>query len=104
MSSSPSSMTTSGELMTAAEIKRGHVYRAKHPRKRYTLGLGDHFTDREVVYVDERRVQYDGPHIKLGQHFPTVSMDEFLAWVGKDVTEQERNRKGSYFEKGEQES
>lgn len=70
--------------MTAPSLtlEVGKRYRAKRPRRH-----GDGFNDREILWIarDGDRVQYDGPAVALGRHFPTVSRDKFLAWASHEV-------------------
>lgn len=70
--------------LTANDILPGHTYRAKRP---YRV-VGGGFNDRTVTWVNDQqtRVQYDSPVVKMGQHFPVVSMDHFLKWAGKEVS------------------
>lgn len=70
--------------MTADEIKAGHCYEAKKP----AFANGSYFNDRQVKWISQDRsvVQYDGPAVANGRHFPTTSMEKFLKWVGRDVT------------------
>lgn len=76
------------EQLSADDIKEGRVYAAKRPRK-----VGEFFrpvwNDRQVCWIskDRSRVQYDSPAVRNGGKFPAVSMDEFLAFVGSDVTD-----------------
>lgn len=70
--------------LTADQIIVGHCYRAKRPRQ---AGFG-HVNDRDVIYRDQDSVQYDGPAVKFGRRKPVVSIEDFLAWAGADVTDQ----------------
>lgn len=86
-------------MLAAEDIQRGRIYRARRPKQRFTLALGDHYNDREVIWVSQGRtqVQYDGPAVRLGSRYPMVSMEKFLQWAGKDITADEHERPGSYF-------
>jgi hypothetical protein len=64
------------------DITRGRIYRAKKP-----ANSGGLFNDRQVLYVTDTSVQYDGPAVGFGRHYPTVSREVFEAWAGEDVTE-----------------
>lgn len=72
--------------LTAEDIQEGHWYRAKHPRE---VGWPPEVNDRRVIHISiyKKVVQYDGPSVAIGAHFPKVSMDQFLYWVSHDVTE-----------------
>lgn len=65
------------------DITVGRVYRAKRPRS-HGRGI---VNDRTVVWVseDRTRVQYDGPAVDIGKHFPTVDMAAFLTWAREEV-------------------
>lgn len=64
------------------EIQKGRVYRAKKPGN-----TGGYYNDRQVLYIGIDTVQYDGPAVGMGRHYPTVSMEKFKAWAAEDVTE-----------------
>jgi hypothetical protein len=70
--------------MEDKDIKLGAFYRAKKPRKLFDGG----YDDRKVLWIsnDKRSVQYDSPTIGLGRHYPTVPIDKFLKWVGREIT------------------
>jgi hypothetical protein len=80
----PAPATKTG--LTAADIIVGHVYEAKRPSM--VLFNGGVMNDRKVVYTSKTQVQYDGPTVRDGRHFPTVSMDAFLNWAKRDVTDE----------------
>lgn len=72
-------------------IERGRVYRAKKPRAtgadwRYPTGF---VNDRVVIYVNVLGdvVQYDGPAVARGRHYPKCTLKAFEAWAGEDVTD-----------------
>lgn len=69
--------------LKASDIKVGRTYRAKRPQP---VGLGE-YNDRYVMWISPagQQVQYDGPAVRDGSHYPTVSMEKFLAWVGSEV-------------------
>ena len=69
------------------EIERGHIYRAKKPKKVEYLFQPAFYNDRQVLYVSDTRVQYDSPTVRNGRKYPTVDRDKFEAWAGSDVTE-----------------
>jgi len=60
----------------------GHVYRARRPQEILFRGMND----RTIIWKGPFKVQYDGPSVKMGQHYPTVSIEEFLGWAKMDVT------------------
>ena len=65
------------------ELRVGRVYRAKKPiRTRY-----GYINDRQVIFMNDQVVQYDGPSVRDGAHYPTIPMGKFLEWAGEDVTE-----------------
>jgi hypothetical protein len=72
--------------MTKEEIIVGHVYEARHVRY---LDYERYYNDRCVCWMssDRSSVQYDGPAVNIGSMRPVVSMEKFLLWAKKDVTE-----------------
>lgn len=70
--------------LLASEIKCGRVYRAKKPMP----SIGMQFGDRQVKWISSDRgfVQYDGPMVSYGAHYPKVEMAAFLKWALRDVT------------------
>jgi hypothetical protein len=73
--------------MEAKDLKAGCYYRAKKPRRLFDGG----FNDRKILWIskDGEKVQYDSPTIGIGRHYPTVSMERFLKWVGKEITKED---------------
>ena len=72
------------ESLKVEHILPGRCYEAKKPEKHHS----GFWNDRQVRWVnsDRTKVQYDGPTVANGRHFPTIEMDKFLKWVGRDVT------------------
>ena len=72
--------------MSNLELKIGRTYRAKKPRK-----AGDWqqplVNDRTIKWMNSEEVQYDGPSVAIGRNYPRVSIEKFLAWADKDVTD-----------------
>ena len=70
--------------MTKDDLKVGCIYSAKHPRDCW-----GNFNDRQIAWISScgDSVQYDSPTVRTGRHLPTVSMDKFLRWADKDVTD-----------------
>lgn len=68
--------------MSKIELVRGRSYRAKKP-----ANSGGLVNDRQIIYIDERIVQYDGPAVGFGRHYPKVDRAKFEAWAGSDVTD-----------------
>jgi len=48
-------------------IERGHIYRAKKPKRVTFLGYHD---DRQVLWVSATQVQYDSPTVGTGKALP----------------------------------
>ena len=71
----------------AKDLKAGSYYRAKKPRKMFDGG----FNDRRILWInpDGDKVQYDSPTVRDGRHYPTVSIEKFLKWVGKEITKEQ---------------
>lgn len=71
----------------AIELRKGRTYRGKKPRA--ITQLGDALVnDRTIIYLGIDFVQYDGPAVKTGRHYPRVKREEFLAWAERDVTDE----------------
>jgi hypothetical protein len=66
------------------KIEQGRVYRAKKPG----LAGGCYVNDRQVLRITEFVVQYDGPSVRHGSHFPSVPRDVFEKWADRDVTDE----------------
>lgn len=66
----------------AIELKVGRTYRAKRP-----ANCRGYFNDRTVLYIDIYDVQYDGPAVAIGRHYPRVTKEKFLSWADQDVTD-----------------
>lgn len=70
--------------MDAKELIVGHVYEAKYPRP---VGLFNPlYDDRQILFIGSEVIQYDSPTVKENHHYPKSSIDQFLRWVGRDVT------------------
>ncbi|MBQ0600774.1 hypothetical protein J7S78_13335 [Klebsiella oxytoca] len=69
------------------ELNVNRTYRAKKPRPVFDFN-GGLVNDRTVLYIGLDTVQYDGPAIKNGSKYPTVSKKIFLAWADRDVTDE----------------
>jgi len=73
--------------MEASDVKVGRVYRAKKPK---AVGiLMRYYDDRLITWVSTMKdqIQYDGPTVRMGSKYPTISMKSFLRWANADVTE-----------------
>lgn len=74
-------------MLTVNDLKRGHVYSAKKPQ----AGVFNQMVnDRQILHINllEKIVQYDSPTIRIGRKYPKVSIDAFLKWADKDITDQ----------------
>lgn len=69
--------------MSDIELKVGRTYRAKKPRESHGL-----VNDRTVLYIGANYVQYDGPAVAHGRHYPKVLTSDFLKWADRDVTDE----------------
>ncbi len=67
--------------ITSEDLKKGSTYRAKRPRRI----CGRQYNDRTIVHLSTTRVQYDGPAVHMGQHYPMVSVEKFLKWAGHEI-------------------
>ncbi len=62
----------------------GRTYRAKKPA--CAQGL---VNDRTIKWMSSYGdVQYDGPAVAHGRHYPKVTKDAFLKWADRDVTDE----------------
>ena len=72
--------------VTREDVLPGRVFSAK----RRSYGAFDGLiNDRQVKWVGALRteVQYDSPTVANARKFPKVTMDAFLKWVDRDITE-----------------
>lgn len=74
--------------MKIEDLKVGRVYRAKRPRVVHTLG-GSYINDRQILYISpfEETIQYDTPKVGFGSRYPVISVEKFLKWAAKDITD-----------------
>lgn len=71
-------------MITRADLVVGRVFRARKPAP---AGQG-YFNDRQLVHVGMFEVQYDGPAVAHGRHYPNIEIDKFIAWAHRDVTKE----------------
>jgi hypothetical protein len=64
--------------LTKAELQQGATYRAKRPVENYITG---EFNDRTILRLWDTTLQYDGPAVALGRHYPTTTIEKFLCWA-----------------------
>lgn len=72
--------------MTELTLQAGRCYRAKKPRPAGQFTA--YANDRQILRIGSTTVQYDGPSVRNGSHYPTISKDEFLAWAACDITDE----------------
>lgn len=74
--------------MKIEDLKVGRVYRAKRPRVVHTLG-GSYINDRQILDISpfEETIQYDSPKVGFGSRYPVISVEKFLKWAAKDITD-----------------
>nr|WP_279077291.1 hypothetical protein [Hafnia alvei] len=65
------------------KLAAGRTYRAKKPRNAGWL-----VNDRTVIYIGSDSLQYDGPSVKAGSKYPSVSKVKFIEWADRDVTDE----------------
>lgn len=71
--------------MEAKDLIVGHVYESKHPKP---VGIFNPlYDDRQILFIGAEIVQYDSPTVKENRHYPRRSIDQFLRWARRDVTE-----------------
>ena len=68
-------------MLSADDLVCGATYRGKRPRR-----YGDGYNDRTIIFGPAwGRVQYDGPAVRNGRHYPSVTVEQFLNWAGSRV-------------------
>lgn len=70
------------------ELIVGHTYEAKRIKQ---VGLFfPLYNDRQIVYINRATgmVQYDSPTVALGRKLPFVSIEQFLKWAKRDITDE----------------
>ena len=74
--------------MKIEDLKAGRVYRAKRPRVVHTLG-GSYINDRQILSISpfEDTIQYDSPKVGFGSKYSVISVEKFLKWAAKDITD-----------------
>ena len=63
-------------------LKTGHVYRGKNPRC-----SNGYVNERQIIWMNEEQVQYNGPAVAIGRNYPIIPMSRFLQWASHDVTD-----------------
>lgn len=45
--------------------------------------------DRQILYISpfEETIQYDSPKVGFGSRYPVISVEKFLKWAAKDITD-----------------
>lgn len=73
--------------MSDLELVVGATYRAKRPKNFTTLSLRQVMNDRTITWMsrDGSQVQYDGPAVRAGRRYPTVSADTFREWASHRI-------------------
>lgn len=65
------------------KLQQGRVYRGKRPRN--CSGL---VNDRQILRLFSTTVQYDSPSVANGRQYPTMTIEKFLEWADRDVTDE----------------
>lgn len=78
-------MTTETNRPGLLTITVGRTYRAKKPCRiaEFPKPL---VNDRTIRWIGAFELQYDGPSVKLGRHYPRMSIEAFRQWADRDVT------------------
>lgn len=69
------------------KIEVGRTYRAKKPRVSGGV-FSPLVNDRTVLWIGISDLQYDGPAVARGRSYPRISIEKFIAWAGRDVTDE----------------
>ena len=66
-------------------LEVGATYRAKKPAKIWSFATGPCMNDRTILWISPggARIQYDGPAVRNGLHYPLVTREAFLKWAGR---------------------
>lgn len=82
--------------LTEKDLVVGRWYRAKKPRRvARTFGNADgEPNDRKITWIGLGQLQYDGPSVKFGSHYPKQDIEKFLKWVGRELTNEEMRAEG----------
>lgn len=72
-------------MSEALKLERGRTYRGQKPACVPSCRL---VNDRTVIYVGVDEVQYDGPSVAPGRHYPRVPIGKFLEWAGHDLSDE----------------
>ena len=67
-------------MLTKEDLKVGSTYRAK--RHKECLGFTN---DRTIVWMSDTTVQYNSDTVKIGRHYPRISIERFLRWAKEKV-------------------
>lgn len=73
--------------MSELVLTVGRTYRAKKP-SRSVCGFRKLVNDRTIRWIGQDEVQYDGPAVANGRHYPRISKSKFLEWAERDVTDE----------------
>lgn len=73
--------------MDFPELKVGRTYRAHKPAQAGSW-LSPEVNDRTILHIGIETLQYDGPSVKHGAKYPSVTIAAFLKWAASDVTDQ----------------
>jgi len=68
----------------------GRTYRAKRPAPCQAPGFFRQqiVNDRTIIFIGLDTVQYDGPAVADGRHYPKVTIEAFRKWAARDVTDE----------------
>ncbi|MBE0599887.1 MAG: hypothetical protein IH568_01090 [Burkholderiaceae bacterium] len=52
--------------------------------KTYAARKGSRSPERTIIWINEAgtQVQYDGPAVRNGRHYPSASTEDFAKWAG----------------------
>ncbi len=75
--------------LTLADLKVGRVYRAKRPTSARTI-FDVVVADRHIRWISSTglELQYDSPSIQTGGQYRRVTVEAFLKWAKRDVTDE----------------
>lgn len=70
--------------LTADALEVGGWYRAKQYREFLTIN-----NDRQIIWKGITQVQYNSDSVRNGRHFPRVTIEAFLKWADRRLTDAE---------------
>ena len=71
-------------MIQPSSLVLGKTYRALRPAR---VGYLGEWNDRTIIHLTGISVQYDGPAVRIGRRYPTISRDKFCKWAAGVIEE-----------------